>query len=98
MLSRVCVCGAASCALGWERGEAAAVGLGRQCRVSLCRFAEHLLRTPSTSRPAALPRVPAMETAKAISGNHVPPPSRGFWGLGDGAAAFSETQPASQAF
>ncbi|CAK6439973.1 unnamed protein product [Pipistrellus nathusii] len=28
---------------------------------------EHLLRTPSTSRPAALPRVPAMETAKAIS-------------------------------
>ncbi|XP_037679384.1 cytospin-A isoform X2 [Choloepus didactylus] len=28
---------------------------------------EHLLRTPSTSRPASLPRVPAMESAKAIS-------------------------------
>ncbi|KAK2506606.1 hypothetical protein MC885_000172 [Smutsia gigantea] len=29
--------------------------------------AEHLLRTSSTSRPASLPRVPAMESAKAIS-------------------------------
>ncbi|XP_017669433.1 PREDICTED: cytospin-A [Lepidothrix coronata] len=28
---------------------------------------EHLLRTSSTSRPASLPRVPAMESAKAIS-------------------------------
>ena len=30
--------------------------------------AEHLLRTSSTSRPASLPRVPAMESAKTISG------------------------------
>lgn len=30
--------------------------------------AEHLLRTSSTSRPASLPRVPAMESAKAVSG------------------------------
>ncbi|XP_075754113.1 cytospin-A isoform X4 [Pelodiscus sinensis] len=30
---------------------------------------EHLLRTSSTSRPASLPRVPAMESAKSISGN-----------------------------
>lgn len=30
---------------------------------------EHLLRTSSTSRPASLPRVPAMESAKTISGN-----------------------------
>ncbi|KAF7481004.1 Hypothetical predicted protein [Marmota monax] len=28
---------------------------------------EHLLRTSSTSRPASLPRVPAMESAKTIS-------------------------------
>lgn len=32
---------------------------------------EHLLRTSSTSRPASLPRVPAMESAKSISGNVV---------------------------
>lgn len=36
---------------------------------SLPLCAEHLLRTSSTSRPASLPRVPAMDSAKTISGN-----------------------------
>ncbi|XP_048640850.1 cytospin-A [Marmota marmota marmota] len=35
--------------------------------VTLSPFTEHLLRTSSTSRPASLPRVPAMESAKTIS-------------------------------
>ncbi|ELW49654.1 Cytospin-A [Tupaia chinensis] len=33
---------------------------------------EHLLRTSSASRPASLPRVPAMESAKAISASVTP--------------------------
>lgn len=47
---------------------------------------EHLLRTSSTSRPASLPRVPAMESAKSISGK-----ATAFRGSGKVAALTSVT-------